>query len=38
VSAAHTREQIGEIIARFATVAAELNQRSGEPLAARASP
>ena len=38
VSAAHTREQIGEIIARFATVAAELNKRSGEPLAARATP
>jgi len=38
VSAAHTREQIGEIIARFATVAAELNQRSAEPLAARATP
>jgi 8-amino-7-oxononanoate synthase len=38
VSAAHTREQIGEIIARFATVAAELNQRSGKMLAARATP
>jgi len=38
VSAAHTREQIGEIIARFATVAAELSQRSAEPLAARATP
>jgi len=38
VSAAHTREQIGDIIARFATVAAELNQRSGEMPAARATP
>jgi 8-amino-7-oxononanoate synthase len=38
VSAAHTREQIDEILARFATVAAELNERPGEVPAARATP
>ena len=38
VSAAHTGEQIEEILARFAAMAAELNERSEKTLAAHATP